>query len=53
MPPKIRRETGEVEPEIPITDHNSKFYSDSKTPNYVIEIFEDVGRALCSAILDL
>ncbi len=25
----------------------------AKTPNYTIEIFEDVGRAVCIALLDL
>jgi hypothetical protein len=45
--------TGEVEPETAITDHSSKHYNNSQTPNYTIEIFEDVGRAVCLALLDI
>eukprot|EP00347_Sterkiella_histriomuscorum_P018404 403345634 len=53
LTPKINVETGEIEPEIPITDPNHKMYRENKTPNYTIEIFEDVGRAVCLALLDL
>lgn len=51
--PKIIHETGEVEPEIPITDPTSKHYAGSQTPNYTIEIFEDIGRAVCISLLDI
>lgn len=52
LPPKIRRDNNEVEPELPITDQNSKIY-DGKAPNYTIEIFEDIGKAVCLGLLDL
>lgn len=38
LPPKIRKDTGEIEPEIPITDHNSKFYNESKVNNHLFLI---------------
>ena len=53
LPPKMKIETGEIEPEQAITDINSRIYTESKTPNYTIEIFEDVGRAVCLGLLDL
>jgi hypothetical protein len=49
---KLNKNTGEIEPELPITDIHSKTYQDSKTPTYTIEIFEDVGRAFCIGLLD-
>jgi hypothetical protein len=51
---KLNKQTGEVEPESPITDIHSKMYTgnDTKAPPYTIEIFEDVGRAFCIGILD-
>ena len=36
-------DTHEIEPEDLVTDRNSKFYKDTRTPNYCIDIFEDVG----------
>ncbi|CDW91598.1 UNKNOWN [Stylonychia lemnae] len=53
LTPKINVATGEIEPELPITDANNKIYKENKTPSYTIEIFEDVGRAVCLALLDL
>ncbi len=45
--------TGAVEAEVAVTDaNNSKLYPDKKSPTFTIEIFEDVGRAVCLAILD-
>ena len=35
-----------------MTDKNSKLYRESKTPNYMSEIFEDVGHGLCISLLD-
>lgn len=35
-----------------MTDKNSKFYRDSRTPNYVLEIFEDVGKSVCIGLLE-
>lgn len=46
-------DTGEIESELPVTDRHSKLYKDGRTPNYGIEIFEDVGRAVCIALLEL
>lgn len=45
-------ETGEIEPEDLATDRNSKLYKDLRTPNYTVDIFEDVGRAVCIALLE-
>ena len=65
LTPKINMATGEQEAETPITDLNSKLYKENKviftillnsyaqTPNYTIDVFEDVGRAVCLALLDL
>lgn len=50
--PKINIETGEQELEDPLTDRFSKYYKDSRTPNYNSEIFEDVGRSICIALLE-
>jgi hypothetical protein len=44
-----------VEPETdPVTDASSSVYADKSmpAPPYTIEIFEDVGRAFCIALLD-
>ena len=52
---KIVKASGQVQPdEEPITDVNSAMYQDKSlpTPPYTIEIFEDVGRAFCIALLD-
>mmetsp|Transcript_28194 Transcript_28194/g.42688 ORF Transcript_28194/g.42688 Transcript_28194/m.42688 type:complete len:149 (+) Transcript_28194:1199-1645(+) len=51
--PKVNLDTGEVEPEDPITDPTSKFYKDQRTPNYDHQVFEDVGRSVCVALLEL
>ena len=53
--PKIIKSTGQVEPETdPVTDSTSAIYADKSlaAPPYTIEIFEDVGRAFCIALLD-
>ena len=59
LAPKLIKATGQHEGEIPITDKNSKLYTDAKTnakkdaaPPYTIEVFEDVGRAFCIGLLD-
>lgn len=54
LAPKLNIATGEIEPESPITDVNSKIYTqnDNRAPPYTIEIFEDVGRAFCIGLLD-
>ena len=45
-------ETGECESEDVATDRNSRIQKDFRTPNYTVEIFEDVGRAVSIAILE-
>lgn len=42
-----------IEAETPVTDSSSKMYLNIQSPPFNIEIFEDVGRALCIGILDL
>ena len=60
---KLNKETGQIETETPLTDPNSKHYTDSTgnqgesrinttTPAYTIEIFEDIGKAFCISLLD-
>ena len=44
--------TGEIEPELPITDIHSRMYTENKTPPYTMEVFDDIGRAFCIGILD-
>ena len=46
LTPKMNVDTNEIESEDAATDRNSKIYKDLRTPNYTIEIFEDVGRAV-------
>jgi hypothetical protein len=53
LTPKYNIDSGELEPEDVTTDRNSRIYKDTRTPNYTIEIFEDVGRAVCIALLEL
>ena len=50
--PKYNQDTCDIEPEDPVTDRNSKLYKDTRTPNYSTEIFEDVGRSICIALLE-
>lgn len=50
--PKMNLDTGEIEQEDMITDRNSKIYTSTRTPNYNVEIFEDVGRAVAIACLE-
>lgn len=50
--PKLNMKTGLIEPEDEVTDRNSKIYKDMRTPNYNVDIFEDVGRSVCMALLE-
>jgi hypothetical protein len=53
--PKRVKNTGEIEKETLVTDPTSKVYyecKELKTPSYTIEIFEDVGKAVCIGLLD-
>lgn len=53
LAPMVIKSTGQIEPENgQITDINSEMYSDVTPLPYTIEIFEDVGRAFCIALLD-
>lgn len=62
LAPKLNKQTGQTENEIPITDTHSKHYSEclgkqgelrkETAPVYTIEIFEDIGRAFCIGLLD-
>lgn len=52
LTPKMNLDSGELEAEDPVTDRNSKFYKDVRTPNYTVEIFEDVGKSICIALLE-
>ena len=64
--PKLNHKTGQTEPDDPINDAKSKFYTDphygqnpngtsnktKQSPAYTIEIFEDIGKAFCISLLD-
>lgn len=52
LTPKLNLDTGDIEAEDVVTDRNSRIYKDMRTPNYTTEIFEDVGRAVCIALLE-
>ena len=52
LTPKLNLDTGEMEPEEIATDRNSRIYKDLRLPNYTTEIFEDVGKAICIALLE-
>ena len=52
---KLVKASGQIDPETdPVTNINSEIYSDKtvQSPAYTIEIFEDVGKAFCIALLD-
>ena len=53
LSPKMIRSNGNIEPEVNVTDPNSKLYTNNSSPPFTIEIFEDVGKAVCCGILDL
>ena len=42
-----------IEPETPVTDAGSKIYSNCSSPPFTPEIFEDCGKAIGCALLDL
>ena len=52
LTPKLNLDNGDIEAEEPVTDRNSKIYKDTRTPNYTTDIFEDVGNAVCIALLE-
>jgi hypothetical protein len=53
LAPKYNRATGMIEPESAVTDPNSKIYSNCASPAFTPEVFEDCGRAIGVALLDL
>eukprot|EP00352_Strombidinopsis_acuminata_P002555 CAMPEP_0176387350 /NCGR_PEP_ID=MMETSP0126-20121128/36697_1 /TAXON_ID=141414 ORGANISM="Strombidinopsis acuminatum, Strain SPMC142" /NCGR_SAMPLE_ID=MMETSP0126 /ASSEMBLY_ACC=CAM_ASM_000229 /LENGTH=180 /DNA_ID=CAMNT_0017754893 /DNA_START=1591 /DNA_END=2133 /DNA_ORIENTATION=- len=53
LAPKFNRATSYVEPEIPVTDPNSKIYANTSSPPFTQDMFEDCGRAIGAALLDL
>eukprot|EP00347_Sterkiella_histriomuscorum_P010374 403376546 len=50
--PRIDVRTNQKLPDPPLQDIHTKIYQEQKTPNYNPEIFEDVGQAICVALLD-
>ena len=52
LTPKINLDTGDIEAEEAATDKNSKIYKEQRLPNYTVDIFEDVGRSVCIALLE-
>lgn len=53
LDPMVNKETGEVIPENDITNIKSELYEDNESPEFTIQIFEDVGRAVCCGLLDM
>ena len=53
LAPKYVRATGTIEPETELTDPQSKIYANQASPPFTREIFEDCGRAVGAALLDL
>lgn len=53
LSPKQLRSNGNIEAESAVTDPQSKIYQNVNSPPFTIEIFEDVGKAVCYGILDL
>ena len=53
LAPKYARTTGTIEGETDLTDPQSKIYANQASPPFTKEIFEDCGRAVGSALLDM
>ena len=53
LAPKYVRSTGIIEPETEVTDPTSKIYINQASPAFTQDIFEDCGRAVGAALLDL
>lgn len=45
--------TGEILPEGEITNIGSEMYENNEPPEFTVDVFEDVGRAVLAGILDL
>ena len=52
LTPKLNINSGTVEHETEVTDRNSKMYKDMRTPNYNVDIFEEIGQSICIALLE-
>jgi hypothetical protein len=52
LAPKLVRAHGCLEEEEDVTNPNSKIYVNTTSPPFTQEIFEDVGHAVCIALLD-
>lgn len=52
LAPKLIKSQGCLEEETEVTNPNSKIYVNTTSPPFTQEIFEDVGHALCVALLD-
>lgn len=53
LAPKYVRATGTIEGENELTDPQSKIYANQASPPFTKEIFEDCGRAVGAALLDM
>ena len=53
LAPKYNKILGCIEPETEVTDPSSKIYVNQSSPAFTQQIFEDCGRAVGCAILDL
>ena len=53
LDPMVNKETGEILSENDITNIKSELYEENEPPEFTIEIFEDVGKAVWWGLLDL
>lgn len=53
LAPKYIRANGHIEAETPVSDPSSKMYTNCSSPPFTPDIFEDCGRAVGCALLDL
>ena len=53
LAPKYARATGMIEEETELTDPSSRIYANQASPPFTQDIFEDCGRAVGAALLDL
>ena len=52
MPVKVDMKTGRTEPDLPINDFRKIQVNEKDKPVFSIEVFEDVGKGVCMALLD-
>ena len=53
LSPMVDKATGEILPEGEITNIGSEIYENNEPPEFTVDVFEDVGRAVLAGILDL